>query len=89
MVQFPHAWRHAVAEHLVGAANGIPTSISPDPDAQLFGADFTHLVAAAAAGPIACMLRAPGLRALKAQVLDAAVAATLAREHHDFYGMLR
>jgi hypothetical protein len=62
VVQFPHAWRYATLAKLGYQAMGGQSIMGPKPDTMSIRVDFTHAMAAAAAGAVASVLGASRFR---------------------------
>ncbi len=80
LVQLPHPRRDASLNHLIGLIAARPALIGPEPYAGPIRVHLALPVTATAAGAVADMLGALGLRAQIGHMLDAAVAALAAIE---------
>ena len=83
-IQLPLARGNAALNHFIGFAGISPTQIGLMPDAPSVRIHFKTAVAAAPAGPVADVFGAARFRALECQMLNGAIAALPAVQHHLF-----
>ena len=87
VVEFPHARRHTAGHQFAVPAGIGQTSICTHPDTIAIWIYFTPAVIAPAAGTVAHVLRASGLRAEESDVLDTAITAFETIQHQPLRGI--
>ena len=88
-IQFPQTRRDAVGNHFLWVSRIGQTFPSPEPHALPFRVHLTAAVSTAAAGAIADVFRALGLRTKKRYVLDSTISAAPAFKQKCFNWILK